>query len=130
MGNERGTSTLEMVVVLPCLLMILFGIVELSRAWLMLNLATTAVREGARVGVVQPGDQFPNPQAAMDRIDQILPDAGYPGKTRSVTCSTNPCAPDSIVTATVNVEFHTVVPVLLPMLETLNIQQTATMRFE
>src|SRR4029434_4446006 len=49
--DSRGTSTLEFVVVLPVLLFVLFSIVEVSRAWLTLNLATAAAREGVRAGV-------------------------------------------------------------------------------
>ena len=54
LGNQRGTSTLEFVVVLPTLLIIFLGGLELSRAWLSANIATNAAREGARVGVVTP----------------------------------------------------------------------------
>src|SRR5215468_5056875 len=52
LGNQRGTSTLEFVVVLPTLLIIFLGGLELSRAWLTANIAAHAAREGARVGVV------------------------------------------------------------------------------
>ena len=113
--------------VLPTLLFVLFAIVELSRAWLTLNLATTAAREAARAGTVAPASQFPDPPTAVRRINDLL---GAGTWTGSVTCSTSPCAPDAEVRATVNVNFQTVVPVLLPMLSSLTIQQTARMRYE
>jgi Flp pilus assembly protein TadG len=125
--NARGTSTLEFAVVLPLLLFMMFAIVELSRAWLTLNLVTTAAREAARVGSVAPAEQFPNPPAAMARINDIL---NGTASGSSVTCSVSPCAPDAIVQATVSISFQTAVPLILPMLQTLNIQQTATMRYE
>lgn len=124
--SQRGTSTLEFVIVLPVLLFVLFAIVELSRAWLTLNLVTTAAREAARVGTVVPGDQFPNPPAAVARLNEML-GANWTG---TVTCSQNPCAPDATVQADVSVPFSTVVPLILPMLESFNIQQTARMRYE
>jgi Flp pilus assembly protein TadG len=124
-SSEAGTSTLEFVVVLPVLLLILFGIAELSRAWLTLNLVTTAAREGARAGAVAPPDQVA--AVASARINEIL---GAGNWTGSVTCSPNPCAPDATVQASVAVTFNTVLPILLPMLETMNIQQTASMRYE
>ena len=72
-NNQSGTSTLEFVVVLPTLLLVFFAIMELSRAWLTVNIVTTATREGARMGVVTPafaGGVF-DPAPAEARIDQI-----------------------------------------------------------
>lgn len=124
--GERGTSTLEFIVVLPVLLFILFSIIELSRAWLTLNMATAAAREAARAGVVAPADSVATVGAA--KIDQML---GAGRWTGSVTCSTSPCAPDSVVSATVTVNFQTVVPLILPAkFQNLPITQTATMRYE
>lgn len=118
--------------VLPFLLFVFFGIVELSRAWLNVNILTTAAREGARVGSVTPtgaGDVF-DPSAAVARIDQILAAANLlTGATRTVTCAT-PCLPDSEVRADVSVTFETRVPLVLPLLESMTIQQTASMRYE
>ncbi len=77
-GNQRGTSTLEFIVVLPTLLIIFLGGLELSRAWLAANIATNAAREGARVGVVTPAlGADPNSPvfdngAALTRINDIL----------------------------------------------------------
>jgi Flp pilus assembly protein TadG len=124
--NSRGTSTLEFVVVLPVLLFVLFSIVELSRAWLTLNLATAAAREGVRAGVVAPADSVSS--AGDAKIDSILGAGNWSG---GVTCPVNPCVPDQVVSATVTVQFRTVVPLILPaMFDPLNITQTAAMRFE
>jgi len=126
LADSRGTSTLEFVVVLPVLLFVLFAIMELSRAWLTLNLATAAAREGVRAGVVAPADSV---SAAGDaKINSIL---GASTWTGGVTCATSPCAPDQVVSATVTVQFRTVVPLILPaMFDPLNITQTASMRYE
>ena len=124
--NSRGTSTLEFVVVLPVLLFVLFSIVELSRAWLTLNLATAAAREGVRAGVVAPADSV---SAAGDaKIDSILGNGTWTG---GVTCAASPCAADQVVSATVTLQFQTVVPLILPaMFGNMNITQTASMRYE
>lgn len=130
--DQRGTSTLEFVVVLPTLLLIMLGIVELSRAWLTLNLVTTAAREGARMGVVtptiQPGDVFDSGPATT-RINQVLATAGLAAASVSVICP-SPCLPDSQVQADVTVTFQTIVPLLLPVLQSFSIQQSAIMRYE
>ena len=133
LGNQRGTSTLEFVVVLPTLLIIFLGGLELSRAWLAANIATNAAREGARVGVVTPalGTDPNSPifdkSAALARIDDILKAANlYPAASRDVTCippaapppGLSGCIPDSQVTATVTLNFVTVAPLFLPVLGT------------
>jgi Flp pilus assembly protein TadG len=149
LGNQRGTSTLEFIVVLPTLLIIFLGGLELSRAWLAVNIATNAAREGARVGVVTPAlGTNPNApifdnSAALARIDDILKAANlYPAASRGVTCTppaTPPpglsgCIPDSKVTASVTLNFVTVVPLFLPVLGTpsdpLVMTETTIMRRE
>ena len=149
--DQRGTSTLEFIVILPLLLFVWFGILELSRAWHTLNIVTTAAREGARVGSTTPllNDVF-DPSTAEARIDGILAAANLgvtdngdgtytlTGATRTVTCippETDPpetdCVPDSEVRADVTVTFDTAVPLLLPILQSLTtIHQSASMRYE
>jgi len=133
-ADQTGTSTLEIAVVLPVLLLVMFAIVELSRAWLTVNLATTAAREGARVGSVTPtgpGDVF-DPAPALARIDAILGAAKLTCASppcASVTCPT-PCVPDSEVRTNVVVTFQTLVPLVLPMLTQATIMQVASMRYE
>ncbi len=50
--NEAGTSVVEMAIVLPLLLLLVFGIGEFGIAFTRWNSLTNAVREGAREGVV------------------------------------------------------------------------------
>ncbi len=141
--DQWGNATLELIVLFPLLVLMFFGIVEMSRAWHNLNILTTAAREGARVGSVTPadGNDVFDPSAAETRIDGILAAANLgvtdngdgtytlTGATRTVTCAT-PCVPDSEVKADVEVTFQTAVPLVLPMLQSLTIQQSATMRYE
>jgi Flp pilus assembly protein TadG len=138
LGNQRGTSTLEFLVVLPTLLLIFLASLELSRAWLTSNIATNAAREGARVGVVAPP---PNPSSptfdngpALTRISEVLSAANLTAASVSVTCSATACPPDSQVQATVTINFETVVPLFLPILGTptspLVLQETVRMRRE
>jgi Flp pilus assembly protein TadG len=150
--HQRGTSTLEFAVVLPTLLIIFLGGLELARAWLTVNIATNAVREGARVGAASnptlSGTNpinygFDNTQALL-RLNQVLSAANltpYLGSV-SVTCiptatppaGTTGCTPDSEIQASATVNFITVAPLFLPVLGTpanpLVIQETARMRRE
>ena len=130
--RPRGTSTLELILVLPTLLFMMFAIVELSRMWLDLNVVTQAAREGARVAVVTPV-----PSAGFDsgpalaRISAVLAGANLTSTSASVTCAA-PCAQNSQVTATVTVNFQTLFPVFLPWWSGagVNITDTAVMRYE
>lgn len=49
---EAGTSIVEATIVLPLLLLLVFGIAEFGISFTRWNSLTNAVREGARVGVV------------------------------------------------------------------------------
>jgi Flp pilus assembly protein TadG len=124
--NQRGTSTLEFIVVLPVLLFVLFAIVEISRAYLTVNLVTTAAREGARAGAVAPAANVTSYGVA--RIDEM---PGGPWTYRTVSCDPAACEAGAEVTATVRATFQTVVPLLLPaMFQNLTIEQTAVARHE
>ena len=126
--DSRGTSTLELVLVLPVMVLVIFGGIELSRAWFTLNLLTTAAREGARAGTVS--NPF-NSGTAVMRMQQILDQGGLtaPARTLAVTCPA-PCAPNSVVQAQVSYPFTTVFPNLLPGLGSFTLTQTASMRYE
>ena len=144
--QQRGTSTLEFVVVLPCLLIIFLAGLELSRAWLTVNIATNAVREGARTGAASnpvlsgssPVSYAFDNTTALARLNQVLSSANITPASVSVTCTpaasppagTTGCTPDSQIHASVTVNFSTVAPLFLPMLSSLTIQETARMRRE
>jgi Flp pilus assembly protein TadG len=130
LNAERGTSTVEFLVVLPVLLFIMLGTVELSRAFMTINLMTTAAREGARWGAVSAPDQVESVGEA--RVSEVLAAGGVAcGGCANVTCS-GTCDPaaDSRVQADVTVTFQTIVPLFLPMLTSINLNQTASMRYE
>ena len=137
-GSQRGTSTLEFLVVLPTLLLIFLSSLELSRAWLTANIATNAAREAARVGVVTPPPDPTSPSfdngPALARMSEVLAAANLTAASASVTCSSSACLPDAQVQASVTINFETVVPLFLPILGTpsspLVLQETVRMRRE
>jgi len=122
----------EMIMVLPLLLFVMFAIVELSRAWYTLHLTTTAVREGARAAAVATNSTAVN--EGGNRLNFILNGAGItPTSTNIVLQNIDPLCTvncDQQVIASASVSFHTIFPVLIPQLQTINMSQTATMRFE
>ncbi|MCM2272527.1 MAG: pilus assembly protein [candidate division Zixibacteria bacterium] len=53
-SNTRGNAVVEFALVLPILLLVLFGITELGRMIMTTNVLNTASREGARLAAVSP----------------------------------------------------------------------------
>ena len=130
--NQRGTSTLEFVVVLPTLLIIFLAGLELSRAWFTLQIAMMAAREGARAAAVAPLNfEATDGQA---RIDAVFADYNFsattPGFSRTVTKAAVTGTTDFEVVATVNVRFSTLFPFLLPRLQTSDMSEQVKMRYE
>ncbi len=54
MHNVKGSSIIEFALVLPILLLVLFGITEFGRMIMTTNILNTASREGARLAAVSP----------------------------------------------------------------------------
>ncbi len=93
-GDERGSSIVEMAIVLPLLLMLVFGIVEFGVMFYDRQVITNASREGARAGIVQaltrptPGDITTIVQTyCAGRLFNL---GGTPNLTISVTTNGNP----------------------------------------
>ena len=67
--DVRGNAVIEFALVLPILLLVLFGITEFGRMILTTNILNTASREGARLAAVSPAGET----AAIEaRVNEIL----------------------------------------------------------
>lgn len=67
--NARGNAVVEFALVLPILLLVLFGITEFGRMILTTNILNTASREGARLAAVSPAGETAVIEA---RVNEIL----------------------------------------------------------
>lgn len=124
--GQRGIASVEFVLILPMLLFVIFIGVELSRAWMTMNLLTSAAREAARAGVVAAPTAVTS--AGNTRLNQILGAGNWFGA--GVSCSQNPCAPSDLVTVQVSMNFVTVLPNIWILPQPFVLQQTASMRYE
>jgi Flp pilus assembly protein TadG len=79
-GN-RGQSVVEFALVLPVLLLVLFGITELGRAVMVKNVLTSAAREGARLAIVTDPDK----DAVKARVESVCRAAGITDTTVKIT---------------------------------------------
>ena len=76
--TQGGTSTVEAVVVLPLMLLLIFGIAEFGISFTRWNSLTNAVREGARVGVVfrSPCDMGPVETLVKNTVSDFADSSG------------------------------------------------------
>ncbi len=68
--DSRGQSLVEFALILPLMLGVMFMITEFGRALYQYNAMTTAVREGAREGVVRSSSTAVS--VATDRTNAVL----------------------------------------------------------
>jgi Flp pilus assembly protein TadG len=75
---KAGTSTVEAVIVLPVMLLLVFGIAEFGISFTRWNSLTNAVREGARAGVVfrSPCDAVPVATLIEDTVSDFADSSG------------------------------------------------------
>lgn len=121
--EDGGQSLVEFVLVLPVLLVLVFGIIEFANAWRTSQIVTNAAREGARMAVLPD-----NPTAAEieQTIDDYLSNSGLDDSKATVTveCDTdndgtfeesNPCD-GSGEAERINVQFEFTFSFLGPMI--------------
>ena len=124
--NRRGSAVVEMALVLPFLLLLVFGITEFGRAWMTVNVLQTAAREGARLAVVTA----PDVTAVTARATAVCAAAAI--TPTDITVS-GPVANDleKKVTVTVRAEFRVIPGKVLNMFEpVLPLSASTTMRHE
>ena len=66
--SEKGQSMVELALILPIIILILFGILEFGRIFYSYIVITNAAREGARVGAVGSPDSV-----IIERIREAAP---------------------------------------------------------
>jgi hypothetical protein len=101
--RDRGAAAVEMALVLPLLLMLVFGIIEFGLLLTAKIGVTEAAREGARAATVDS-----DPSAARDRV-RLLDDDYDIVAGESNGCGRNPAPGDNAVIV-VNYEYTFVTP--------------------
>jgi Flp pilus assembly protein TadG len=88
-SNECGAAMVEFAIVLPLLLLLVCGVIDLGRLLYAYDNLTSAVREGARLAAVQQDPTLAASQAAVrSRVQQW----NFPGKRGTPTVSVTPNA--------------------------------------
>jgi Flp pilus assembly protein TadG len=96
---RHGQALVEFALILPLLMLVLVGIIELGRAWNMKQQLTDAAREGARLAVVADPSLSTSAltsTAVLKHVDSMLARAGMDSTKDRVTF------PDGLKTGTGN----------------------------
>jgi len=128
--DEKGQNLVEFALVVPLLLVLVFGIAEYGRAWMTRNILTGAAREAVRVAAVSDAGIA----AGITRANAVLASAGIPvgGPNGAVVSVTPASVAFDPVTATVTYNFPLVLVGFIPGLNnpTITLITTTTMRRE
>ena len=137
---QAGSNLVEFALVLPLLLVLMFGIVDFGLALFDKAVITNAAREGARTGVVFRAPPLSNAgltaevQAAVTRYcSTYLVSFGPATNTTTVSWVRAGAQFSSGDTLTVQVNYpyhYVVMSKLIPSLGTLNLRSISVMRFE
>lgn len=96
---DRGAAAVEFALVLPVLLLLLFGIAEFGRLYNIQTSITAAARQGARVMALNSG-ATPNADATASLISAAKP---YTVTASQVTITPATCPSDNTTNTTVTV---------------------------
>jgi len=127
--SESGASAVEFALLLPVLMMILFGVIEFGMALYRQSILTNASREGARLGIVQSIPAITTGQINA-AIDTYLTGSGIsPGNvTRSIVAGGATGTP---VQVTLTLPYtYAVLPGFVSIAPTLNLTAQTVMRHE
>ncbi|MCM0083901.1 pilus assembly protein [Geomonas sp. Red32] len=125
--NQDGIALVEMALLLPVLLLILFGIAEFGRALYMENTLTNAAREGARLASTSTTDPL-NVAALQSYVKGYIP-FDQTGIVINITPTTLLKHGVDTVTVVVNLPFQSAVP-LISQLSNVTLQGQASMLYE
>jgi Flp pilus assembly protein TadG len=114
----------EFALILPLLLFVIWGIVDISRAFQTIDNLTSAVREGARLGAVMSSapDQGTNKSAIKTIVASAFQPIGAPIDTSRVTVAWD----GTEVTVSASYQYQSLTPLLWAM----TISRSAVFRWE
>ena len=78
--RREGQSLVEFALIMPVVVVIIFGIIEFGRLWMTMNILTGAAREGVRVAAVTD----PDVGLVQNAVDNVLTAAYITGTTTTI----------------------------------------------
>jgi Flp pilus assembly protein TadG len=123
-SGETGGAMVEFALLLPVILLVVWGIIDLSRAFQTLDSLASAVREGARAGAVTSSrpDTGTTASAIKNTVGTDFTPLGAPLDTSLVTVTWD----GTQVTVSATYQFVS----LTPLLAAMTITRSAAFRWE
>ena len=114
--HERGQSLVEFAIMLPVLLILLMGVVDLGRAYYTYLALRDAAAEGANFGAVYPhcvsSAECANPNNIVHRVRQSAPSGGLVNWSDAIISPVVPSpTPGQSLTVTVSFTYTIITPV-------------------
>jgi Flp pilus assembly protein TadG len=127
--EDRAAAAVEFALVLPLVLVLLFGIIDMGRLLFTANSLTSAVREGARFAAVDPS---PTQAEVVARIrGQLDAAVSTPKVTDAQVILATNAAARTVTVSVNNYQFSTITPFAnLVGLGTVTLGPSATLRWE
>jgi Flp pilus assembly protein TadG len=126
--DTRGAAIIEFALAVPILMMMVFGIIDFSRAYYTLNQLTSSVREGARAASVDP-NPVANAAAIRAIVKRYAAAAGSVALTDAQITVTQ--ANGDVTVKVVDYPFKLITPLAGSIgIGTINMSQQATFRYE
>jgi len=125
--RDRGQAIVEFALLLPVLIVLFMGVIDIARAYNVLQVVTNAAREGARVAILPSSTS----DTVTTSVTTYLSAASLTGcSSTGANWGTAGSAGDS-TTVTVSCTFDTLTGTLIPGWSgSFALAQTATMRHE
>lgn len=125
--DKRGIAAVEFALVLPVLLLLIFGIIEMGTAWYYRQMMVNASREGARLGALSATGGTTD---VASHVSTILTESGFPAQF-SVSATGVGGSPGTLVTVQVDSNYNfPVLSSLVPAIGSVTLQAVTVMRHE
>ena len=129
--SECGAALVEFAIVLPVLILLVFGIIDFGRMLFTLNNLTSAVREGARLAAVQPAGTALQAVVQPRVSSYVTSFGGSSSVTVNVTPATTQATTQFITVQIVSYPFTFLTPLpTIAGLTSINMSPSATFRWE
>jgi Flp pilus assembly protein TadG len=127
--NERGAAAVEFAILLPVLMLILFGTIEFGLIMYFREVITNASREGARSGIVQ-NTVKPTAGEIQTVVTNFLTGTGLDPNAVTINIAGAGLTAPNTLTVTVTYPYNFFVPGILGLGNTLALTGQTVMRHE
>jgi len=127
--REDGAAMVEMAIVLPVFLLLVFGVIDFGRLLFTANSMASAVREGARQAAVL-ADPVASQALVKARVDSAFIPLGGPAITPAEFSVDVTSFPGSVIVKVTNYPWPPITPLASLLGASVNITRRATFRLE